>query len=199
MNVLLGCEYTGIGQLAFESAGCDAWSCDIDPTEGNPDRHLQMDIIEALDFRPWDLIILMPPCTYMAVSGNRHYAGSDLRTDAVDWTAALFLLAHERCERVCLENPQSVIHPWLRNFGADTQYIQPWQFGHPETKKTGLSKIGLPDLVETENVYDHMMTLPKKERHKTWYASPSKTRGKDRSRSFPGIMRAMAEQWSKEQ
>lgn len=195
MNVLIGCEYTGIGQKAFEAVGCNAWSCDLDPTEGNPGRHLQMDIMRALDFLNWDLIVLHPDCTKLAVCGNRWWAGTTDRSVARDWTAHLWIEARKRCKRVCLENPQSIIHPFLRKLGASTQYVQPWQFGHPETKKTGLTKVGLPDLVETDNVYDHMMTLPKKERHKVWYSSPSPTRGKDRSRSYPGIMKAMAEQW----
>ena len=195
MSVLIGCEYTGIGQQAFEAVGHNAWSCDLDPTEGNPDKHLQMDIFDALVFMHWDLIILHPDCTKMAVCGNRWHAGTDGRKDAIYWTTDLWLSAKAVCKKVCLENPQSVIHPVLRGLGADVQYVQPWMFGHPETKSTGLSKIGLPDLVETDNVYEHMMTLPKKERHKIWYASPSKTRGKDRSRSYPGVLKAMAEQW----
>lgn len=195
MRVLIGCEYTGTGQKAFEVAGWDSWSCDLDPTEGNPDKHLQMDIFDALDYMQWDQIILHPECTRMALCGNRWWAGTLGRVDDVAWTIELWKAAKKICERVCVENPLSVVHPPLRAEGADTQYVQPYQFGHPETKNTGLSKIGLPDLVETNNVYDHMMTLPKKERHKVWYASPSDTRGKDRSRSYPGMLRAMAEQW----
>jgi len=198
MNVLIGCEYTGIGQMAFEAAGHNAWSCDLDPTEGNPDKHLQMDIFGAIGSRrDWDLIILHPDCTKMAVCGNGTWAGTQERRDAAEWTCSLWNCAVFHADKVCLENPMSVIHPVLRaRYGADTQYVQPYQFGHPETKNTGLSKIGLPDLKPTDNVYDYMMTLPKKERHKVWYASPSKTRGKDRSRSYPGILKAMAEQWT---
>jgi hypothetical protein len=195
MKVLIGCEYTGTGQRTFTAKGHDAWSCDLDPTEGDPERHYQCDIFEALDKQPWDLIIIHPDCTKMAVCGNGTWAGTKEREQDIKWTLALWVYARNVCDRVCFENPVSVIHPVLRNHGADTQYIQPYQFGHPETKNTGLSKIGLPDLVETDNVYECMMTLPKKERHKVWYASPSETRGKDRSRSYPGIMDAMAEQW----
>lgn len=200
MRVLIGCEYTGIGQKAFDAVGCDAWSCDLDPTEGNPEKHLQMDVFEALTYMKWDLIILHPDCTKMAVCGNRWWANTQERIEAIQWTCRLWEHATYFCDKVCIENPASVIHPILRGereciYSADTQYVQPWMFGHPETKNTGLSKIGLPDLVETNNVYDHMMTLPKKERHKVWYASPSETRGKDRSRSYPGMLEAMANQW----
>lgn len=192
MNVLVGCEYTGIGQQAFEAVGCDAWSCDLDPTEGNPDKHLQMDIFEALDLMPWDLIILHPSCTRMAVSGNGTYAGTPGRDQDVGWTLRLFHEAKKRAKKVALENPGSVIFTYIK---ADVQYVQPWWFGHPETKRTGFALHNLRRLKKTNDVYEHMMTLPKKERHKTWYMSASKTRGKDRSRSFPGMLEAMAEQW----
>jgi hypothetical protein len=194
--VLIGCEYTGIGQAAFEAAGHDAWSCDLEPTEGRKDRHLQMDIFDAIyNYGDWDLIILHPDCTYMAVCGNRHHADTDARMTAIAWTLDLWALATANSKRVCLENPVSVVFPYLRDLGADVQYVHPWQFGHPETKKTGLALHGLPRLKPTDDVYEHMMTLPKKERHKIWYASPSETRGKDRSRSYPGILKAMAERW----
>ena len=193
MNVLIGCEYTGTGQAAFEAAGHNAWSCDLDPTEGRPEKHLQMDIFEALDYMKWDLIILHPDCTRMAVCGNRHHAGTPGRDQDVGWTLRLFKKAKETAKRVCLENPSSVIFSYIK---ADVvQYVQPWEFGHPETKRTGLALHNLPQLTRANNVYEHMMTLPKKERHKVWYASPGEQRGKDRSRSYPGLLQAMAEQW----
>lgn len=196
MRVLIGCEYTGIGQDAFSDH--EVMTCDLDPTEGDPDKHHRGDIIQYLEMFPdnyWDLIILHPDCTKMAVCGNRHHAGTKGREDAVAWTVKLWNLAKRKGKRVALENPSSVIFPVLRKLGALIQYVQPWQFGHPETKKTGFALHNLPPLVETDNVYDYMMTLPKKKRHKVWYASPSKTRGKDRSRSYPGILKAAAKQW----
>jgi hypothetical protein len=196
VNVLIGCEYTGTGQVAFEAAGHNAWSCDLDPTEGNPARHLQCDIFEALNYMKWDLIILHPDCTRMAVCGNGTYAGTPGRDQDVGWTLRLFHEAKKRARRVCLENPSSVLFTYIK---AVVQYIQPWEFGHPETKRTGLALHNLEPLKGTKNVYDHMMTLPPKERHKVWYASPSETRGKDRSRSYPGILRAMAQQWITDQ
>jgi len=196
MNILLGCEYTGIGQTAFKAAGHNAWSCDLDPTEGNPEKHWRGDIFECLEETKdwgWDLIILHPDCTRMAVCGNRHHAGTSGRDEAVGWTLRLYKKAKECAKRVCLENPTSVVFSYIK---AEVQYVQPWQFGHPETKNTGLALHNLPPLVGTENVYDHMMTLPKKDRHKVWYASPSERRGKDRSRSYPGIINAMVAQWT---
>ncbi len=192
MNVLIGCEYTGIGQAAFAAVGHNAWSCDLDPTEGDHTRHLRMDIFDAIAWSEWDLIILHPDCTRMAVCGNRHYARTPGRDQDVGWTLRLFHEAKQQAKYVCLENPSSVIFTYIKTL---VQYIQPWEFGHPETKKTGLALHNLPKLKGTKDVYDHMMTLPKKDRHKVWYASPSERRGKDRSKSYPGILGAMASQW----
>ncbi len=195
MNVLMGCEYTGIGQQAFAAAGHNAWSCDLDPTEGDSAKHFKGDIFDCLTETKnvgWDLIILHPDCTRMAVCGNRHHASTTGRDQDVGWTLRLFHEAKKHARRVCLENPASVIFTYIK---SRVQYIQPNQFGHPETKKTGLALYNLPPLVGTDDVYDYMMTLPKKERHKVWYASPSEKRGKDRSRSYPGILAAMVDQW----
>ncbi|MCP5014290.1 MAG: DNA cytosine methyltransferase [Ketobacter sp.] len=204
MKVLVGCEYTGIGREIFIRAGHDAISCDLDPTEiRRPKSHHQGDIMKHLESVSdgwYDLIILHPDCTAMALCGNGTYAPkgvmSDARKEAIEWTARLWELAKKKGKRVCLENPGSVIFPVLRRLGAKVQYVQPWWFGHPETKMTGLALHELDELEKTDDVHDHMMTLPKKERHKTWYASPSERRGKDRSRSFPGMLAAMADQWA---
>ena len=199
MKVLVGCEYTGTVRDAFTRAGHYAMSCDLDPTE-SPGPHYRGDIMQLLDSgHEWDLAILHPDCTKMAVCGNRHHAGTQGRDDAIAWTVALWKKATTKAYRVCLENPGSVIFPVLRDLGALVQYIQPDQFGHPETKKTGLALHRLKPLVPTWDVSDIMATLPPKEQHKTWYASPSETRGKDRSRFFPGIARAMPEQWGADQ
>jgi len=191
MNVLVACEFSGTVRDAFIRAGHDAISCDLLPTE-SPGPHHQGDIIQFLLGRRFDLAITHPDCTYMAVCGNRYHAGTPEREAAIRWTVRLWELLLERCYRVCLENPKSVIAGHLP---MKAQYIQPWQFGHPETKETGLWLHNLPPLEATNNVYNYMMTLPKKERHRIWYASPSPYRGKDRSRFYTGIAQAMAEQW----
>lgn len=203
-NVLIGCEYTGIGQAAFAAVGCNTRSCDLDPTEGDPSKHHVGDIIEylwSLPDRYFDLIVLHPDCTAMALCGNGTYAPkgvmSQARFSAVMWTLGLWDLATVKGKRVVLENPGSVIFPRLRLRGALVQYVQPHQFGHPETKNTGLALHNLEPLVGTDDVSKYMMTLPLKERHKIWYASPSESRGKDRSRSYPGILKAMANQWGR--
>ena len=113
------------------------------------------------------------------------------RLEAMVWTLDLWWEATEKCDKVYLENPVGVLSKIM-----DTpQYIQPYQFGHAETKKTGLWLNGLDPLKETNNVYDEMMTLPKKDRHKIHYASPSPDRWKIRSTTYKGIARAMADQW----
>lgn len=195
MKILLGCELSGIGRDAFTRAGHDAMSCDLEPTE-IPGPHYRGDIMELLSSgHRWDLAILHPDCTKMAVCGNGTHANTAGRQEAIDWTLRLWWAVRKVATSVCLENPSSVIFPVLRRAGASVQYIQPNQFGHPETKKTGLALHNLPPLEPTWDVTDIMATLPPKERHRTWYASPSDTRGKDRSVSYPGILNAMAGQW----
>jgi len=195
MKVLVGCEYSGTVRDAFIKRGHEAISCDLLPTE-SPGPHYRGDIMDVLSADlSWDLIILHPDCTYMAVSGNGTYANTQKRNYAVLWTLDLWNTAIKRSKRVCLENPQSVILPKLRQLGAKIQYIQPYQFGHPETKKTGLALHGLPELFPSFDVSLLMDTLPNKEKHKVWYASPGESRGKQRSIFFTGIANAMANQW----
>ncbi len=195
MKVLVPCEFSGTVRDAFIRAGHDAMSCDLLPTE-SPGPHYRGDIMDLLEVdHGWDLIIMHPDCTHMAVCGNRHHAGTEQRAEAVIWTVALWKKAKRQAPRVCLENPQSVIFRHLRHQGADVQYVQPNKFGHPETKKTGLALHNLPFLERTWDVTDIMETLPAKERHKVWYASPGETRGKDRSVFYTGFANAMAAQW----
>jgi hypothetical protein len=201
MRVFVGCEFSGVVRDAFIRRGHDAMSCDLLPTEVDGPHH-QGDIVAYLQGVPdkyFDLIILHPDCTAMALCGNGTYAPKGViskeRRAAVKWTLALWSLAKKKGMRVCLENPGSVIFPPLRERGALVQYVQPWQFGHAETKNTGLALEGLMPLTETENVYERMTALPKKERHRVWYMGKSDTRGHERSRSYPGISEAMAEQW----
>ena len=134
-----------------------------------------------------------PPCTALAVSGNATYAKGKVkyaeRLAAIEWTTDLFNKAKEVADHVCMENPVGIL-PF-----KPTQYIQPWEFGHPEKKKTGLWLHNLPRLRPTNNVHDEMVKLPKKEQERIWYMSPSKTRGHERSKTFQGIADAMADQF----
>ena len=200
MRVLVACEYSAVVRDAFRSRGHDAWSCDLLPTEGDSFCHIEGDVVGALlHRRRWDLIIAHVPCTAMAVCGNRTYGknGSkpEERQEALAWTTALWDTALDSADRVAFENGASVLFPALRAKGADVQYLHPWQHGHPEQKKTGLALHNLPRITPTNDVYEHMMTLPRKERERIHFMSPSPDRGKERARFFQGIADAMAEQW----
>lgn len=198
--ILIGCEYSGTVRDAFRRAGFDAWSCDLKRTDADPRWHIQGDVQEAIRSRRWSLIVLHIECTAMCVAGNKHYgAGKPKHGDrlaAIEWSLGTVDLALEHADSVAVENPASVIFPIFRDQrGADVTYVHPWQHGHPEQKKTGLALWNLPPLVETNNVHDHMMTLPRKERERIFFMSPGVDRGHERSRFYPGIAAAMASQW----
>ena len=201
MRVLIGCEESGKGREAFKKRGHDAWSCDLLPSRisGN---HLQCDIMDVLD-RNWDLIILHPDCTKLAVSGNSTYGLNQdgtpkhrhhERLDAVAWTVILWGKATNLCSRVCLENPVGVLNSYNKEL-PKPKYVHPWQYGHLEQKKTGLWLYGLSELRPTNDVYVQMMELPKNQRERNHYMPPGVNRKRDRSESYQGIMDAMAEQW----
>lgn len=203
MNVLVACEYSGIVRDSFIDAGHYAMSCDILPSESErthpPGDHWHGDIMNCLYHTDdWDLIIMHPPCTYICVSGNRWYGegqpGNDKRIEAVEWTALLWNLACQKSLRVALENPVGVLSSKWR---APDQYIQPWEYGHPEFKKTGLWLENLPMLKATNIIPPPTRGTPEYiEWMRVWRMSPGPERAKDRSRFFTGIAAAMAEQWS---
>ena len=193
MRVLVACESSGTVREAFRMKGYDAWSNDMLPADDSSEYHIQGDCVEAIKSREWDLIIMHPPCTALAVSGNAWY-GKDMpkhqeRLEAIEWTMNLWNLATSVCNHVCMENPVGVLPI------KPTQYIQPYQFGHPESKKTGLWLHGLNSLEDTDNVKEIHDSLPRKERMRIHYLSPSKDRWKIRSKTFQGIADAMAAQW----
>ena len=180
MRVLVACEFSGIVRDAFIARGHDAWSCDLLPTE-KPGPHLQGDVINILD-RGWDLMIAFPPCTHLAVSGARWF-----RNKLVEQNRALAFvscLKSANIPQIAIENPIGILSTRWRK---PDQIIQPWMFGHGETKATCLWLQGLPKLVPT-NIVDG--------RHgRVWREAPSPERWKNRSRTYQGIADAMAEQW----
>ncbi len=186
-RVLVACEFSGIVRDAFIAAGHDAISCDLLPSE-RPGPHIQGDVRPLLR-EPWDLVIAHPPCTYLANSGVR-WLYRDGRRDEDRWArmaeAAEFfhecLLAN--APRVCVENPVMHRHAGIRKAN---QFIQPWQFGHGEVKATGLWLRGLPLLEPTEIVDGRTPRVH--------HMSPGPDRWRERSRTFPGIAAAMADQW----
>ena len=182
MRVLISCEYSGTVRDAFISQGHDAMSCDLLPTDrGGP--HYQGDVFDIIG-DGWDLMITHPPCTHLAVSGARHFAAK--QADGRQ-TAALFFvhrLLDAPISRISLENPVSIISSRIRK---PDQIIQPWQFGHGETKTTCLWLKGLPKLIPTDIVQgraDRIHKMP-----------PSPDRWKLRSTTYQGIADAMAKQW----
>ena len=195
MRVLVACEYSGTVRDAFKKLGHDAWSCDLLPSDKRG-QHYQGDV-RSLMTPMWDLIIAHPPCTALTVAGNSTYGEGQPkyaeRLAAVEWTVSLWNQMKSFSPRVCMENPVGV----LRRLGGmhAPQFVQPYQFGHTEQKKTGLFLHNLPPLVETNNVYDEMMKLPKNQRERLHYLPPSPDRWKLRSTTYKGIADAMAEQW----
>ena len=155
LKVLVGCEESQEVCKAFRALGHEAYSNDLLPASGGyPEWHLQMDVFAAIKIKKWDLIVLHPPCTKIAVSGNRWY-GQDLlrfseRIEAVKWTQKLWDTAFLNCNYVALENPVGTLNTY--GFFPKPQYIQPWQYGHGETKKTGLWLYNLPPLKPTNIV-----------------------------------------------
>lgn len=184
-KILIGCEESQTICNAYRSAGYEAYSCDLEPTRGNPEWHFQQDIMEVIPTKKWDLIILHPDCSAMALSGNRWYGKnmplSEKRDKAIEWTLKLWELAKKFSDKVALENPKSVIFPKLKKLGADVQYIQPWMFGHKENKETGFALHNLPRLKETSNV-------------KKW-VDIMHYRKRDRSKTYLGIAEAIVNQW----
>ena len=191
MRVLIGCEFTGSVRRAFRALGHDAWSCDLLPAADDSPHHIQGNVLDHLN--GWDAAIFHPPCTYLANSGVRWlYGGKGTVRDPKRW--ALMEAGADffnRCKlapmpRVVLENP--IMHKYARAIcGRPTQIIQPWQFGHGETKATCLWVSGLWPLEPTKIVEGR--------KPRVHFASPGPDRWKERSLTLPGIAAAMAEQW----
>ena len=195
MKVLIACEESQEVCKAFRAKGHEAYSCDIqDCSGGHPDWHLKMDAFLALYLMKWDLIILHPPCTHISVSGNRYYAGTTLRIKAATWAQELYKQATNVCDKVAMENPVGVLNS-LFSWLPEPQYVDLWWFGTEEMKKTGWWKRNLPDLEPTNNVGPPPEGKDRIKWQKVWYQSPSKLRGKIRSKLDPNMAKAIAEQW----
>ena len=191
MKVLVACEYSGIVRNAFKAKGHDAWSCDLLPTEQPSKNHIEGDVIPILN-NGWDLIIAHPPCTHLSVSGAARWA--EKVADGRQPAAIKFVetIWDSECPRICIENPVGALSSRSK-LGKATQYVQPYEFGHAEQKKTGFWLKGLPKLVGTK--YIDVSGLPDKQRQRLHWLPPSEDRWKIRSRTFQGIADAMADQW----
>ena len=181
MKILIACEFSQIVTKAFRDRGHEAFSCDILPTEGNPDWHIQGDVLEILD-QGWDLMIGHPPCQHLAVSGARWF--KDKRSETADALEFVRMLMGAPIQKICIENPISLISSRIRK---PDQIIQPWQFGHGETKATCLWLKNLPLLTPT-NIVDGRKGRVHRE-------PPGPNRWKNRSRTYPGIAQAFANIW----
>lgn len=181
MKVLVACEFTGTVRRAFRALGHEAWSCDLLPAEDGSEYHRQQNVLTLLD-EGWDLMIAHPPCTHLAVSGARWF-----KVKALEQLRALEFvqkLLDAPIPHIALENPVSVISTRIRK---PDQVIQPWMFGHGETKATCLWLKNLPKLMPTDVVEGR--------EGKVWKMGPSPDRWKERSRTYTGIAHAMADQW----
>lgn len=185
MKILIACEYSGTVRDAFIAKGHDSMSCDLLPTD-SPGPHYQGDVRDVLDY-PWDLMIAHPPCTHLSVSGARHFA--EKRMDGRQQSAVSFfmMLAKADIPKIAIENPVCIMSTIFR---LPNQIIQPWQFGHGETKSTCLWLKGLP-LLNPTNIVDGRENRIHK-------MPPSEYRWKERSKTYQGIADAMAEQWGGE-
>jgi len=183
MKVLVACEYSGAVRDAFIALGHDAMSCDLLPTDA-PGPHYQGDVRDLLDY-PFDLMVAHPPCTHLSVSGARHFEAK--RQDGRQQAAVAFfmLLAKADIPRIAIENPICIMSSVWRK---PDQVIQPWQFGHGEIKATALWLKCLPRLQPTNIVEGREARI--------YRMPPSADRWKLRSATYPGIAKAMADQWS---
>ena len=186
MKVLIACEESQAVCKAFRSKGHEAYSCDILPCSGgHPEWHIQGDIADILD-DGWDMMIAHPPCTRLANSGVRWLKERDLWQDLSEATQFFLRLQQAKINKIAIENP--IPHKYaVAEIGKYDQIIQPWQFGHGETKATCLWLKNLPKLEPTDIVDGR--------EQKIWKLPPSNDRAKLRSKTFPGIAKAMAEQW----
>ena len=187
MKVLVACEESQAVTLAFRSLGVEAFSCDLmECSGGHPEWHIQRDVLEIIGNDCWDMMIAFPPCTDLAVSGARWF--DEKRKDGRQQRSIDFFMEFTRTniKHWAIENPIGIMSSLYRK---PDQIIQPWMFGHGETKATCLWLYGLPELKPTNIV--------KGREGKVWRMAPGPERAKLRSKTYPGIAQAMAEQWMK--
>lgn len=193
MKILVACEESGRVTEEFRRLGHEAYSCDILPTSGgHPEWHIQGDVLQLLK-QHWDMIIAFPPCTYLSNAGAKHlWRGHKLNKERYQkgLVAKKFFMAilNADCQKIAIENPMP---SRIYELPLHSQEIQPWQFGEPVQKKTRLWLKGLPNLHPTKIVQ------PLQNCHDagTWFMKGGKERQRNRAKTFPGIARAMAEQW----
>lgn len=197
-KILIGCEESQAVTIELRNLGYEAYSCDLqDCSGGYPEWHLKMDVFEAIDLQDWRMGIFFPTCTYLTISANKWYkdqpprksgvlVGAERRRAREEAIEFFMNLYNCKIPKVAIENPIGIMSTKYRK---PDQIIQPWQFGHGETKATCLWLRNLPKLEPTKIVEGREQRI--------WKLPPSEDRGKLRSKTFTGIAKAMAEQWSK--
>ena len=186
-RILIACEESQAVCIEFRKLGFEAYSCDIiDCSGGHPEWHIKGDALEAMKSQKWDCVIAFPPCTDLAVSGARWF--KEKREQGIQQKSIAFFMefATYPCEYKAIENPIGIMSS---EFRKPDQIIQPWMFGHGETKATCLWLCGLPKLTPTDIVEGREQRI--------WRLPPTEDRAKLRSKTFSGVAKAMAEQWSK--
>jgi hypothetical protein len=189
MRVLIACEFSGIVRRAFAARGHEAWSCDLLPSDDRTDFHIVGDARDILN-DGWDLLMVAhPPCTRLCNSGVRWLAERNLWPELKDAADLFSAFWNAPIERICVENPVMHKHAkaLIHNYMAPAQSVQPWQFGHGETKRTCLWLRNLPKLTPTNIVEGREARVHR--------MPPGPNRWRERSRFFPGIADAMADQW----
>jgi len=203
LKILVACEESQIVTEEFRKRGYEAFSCDLEPSSGNlPQYHIQDDVKKVLFNENWAMLIAHPPCTYLAVAGNKWFLPKykdrfpdreERREEAVEF---FMMFINSGINLIAVENPVGIMSTRYRK---PDQYVHPYHFGDPYSKKTGWWLINLPKLVPTNIVdegekitYASGRTMPK------WYAEmPAKDRSKRRSKTFPGMAAAIADQWGR--
>jgi len=198
-RVLIACEFSGIVRRAFAHRGHDAWSCDLLPAEDRSNKHIVGDVRDILG-DGWDLLIVAhPPCTRLCNSGVRWLSvpppgksAEQMQAELVEGAALFSACWNAPIERVAVENPIMHRHAkaLIENYREPAQWLQPFQFGHDETKRVGLWLKNLPPLTPTDIVEGRRARV-----HRMTGWQPQETRRRERSRFFPGIAAAMADQW----
>jgi hypothetical protein len=192
-KILIACEESQAVCLAFRKRGLKAYSCDIiECSGGYPEWHIQEDVLNVIEREHWDVMIAFPPCTHLAVSGAAWF--EQKRKDGRQQEGVDFFMAmvNAPIQRIAIENPIGIMS---RIYRKPDQIIQPYLFGHAESKATCLWLKNLPLLKETNNVKSEWSALPKNKAQRMHYLPPSKDRAKLRSKTYLGIAQAMADQW----
>ena len=201
MKILVGCEESQVVTIEFRKLGHEAYSCDlIECSGGHSEWHLQMDVFEAIKLKKWDIGIFFPPCTYLTTTANRSFLNNPARWEKrLEAVKFVYKLMNTEIPCVAIENPKGVISSHIRK---PDQYIQPYEHGHTDSKMTGLWLKDLPLIKPTCIVSPRWIISPSGKRHsETHWRNPSTNnpeKAKLRSKTYSGIAKAMAEQWSYE-